>query len=270
MRNLVTTTTSEALLQACEDNMIAFWSPYGRARGNHLQSDDKLMWFYTGIQFPLFNGVIAVNAEVDEVKTVVDAMQRKIAMHSAPALWWIGPCSRPVDIDQLLQQQGLTPAGQVPGMALDLAGLAMASEKIDGFAIRQVDSAESRRLWGRIAAIGTGFTDAATAALASLEAGITDPQYHAQYRYIGYLDGVPVATSALVLEAGVAGVYAVATLPEARRKGIGNRMTREPLMKAKDMGYRVAILQSSSAGFPIYERIGFSEVCTYRLYLQNA
>jgi predicted acetyltransferase len=67
----------------------------------------------------------------------------------------------------------------------------------------------------------------------------------------------------------VAGIYAVATLPQARRKGIGRAMTVHPLIEARQIGYRVGILQSSSMGYPVYQSIGFQEVCTYRQYVQT-
>jgi len=140
---------------------------------------------------------------------------------------------------------------------------------IANFTIQKVSNAEMQALWARIAAVGTGFPDVATDALARLEAALVDPQYKAQHRYIGLLGGTPVATAAMVLDSGVAGIYAVATIPEARRKGIGRIMTVMPLLEARQIGYRVGVLQASAMGYSIYGKIGFRDVCNYRLYLQS-
>jgi ribosomal protein S18 acetylase RimI-like enzyme len=57
--------------------------------------------------------------------------------------------------------------------------------------------------------------------------------------------------------AGVASVYAVATLPAARGQGIGGAITLMPLLEAREMGYRYGVLFSSEMGVSVYERIGF-------------
>lgn len=57
--------------------------------------------------------------------------------------------------------------------------------------------------------------------------------------------------------AGVVSVYAVATLPAVRGRGIGAAITLKPLLLARDQGYRHGILFSSEMGVPVYERIGF-------------
>lgn len=261
--------SSDGLQLAMDRNMAAFWAPYGRGTGAELYFDKKLVWIYTGIATPLFNGVVNANLSPHGVKIVVDAIRVRIAVRGAPAFWWIGPLSRPGNIGKLLEQHGLKAAGSAPGMAVELASLQDRPNPIAGFEMKKVEGADMRSIWGRIAGAGTGFSQAAVAALERLEPTIDEPRYKAQQRYLGLLEGEPVACAALVLEAGVAGLYAVATLPEARRKGIGRAMTLRPLLEARGLGYRVGVLQSSSAGHDLYEALGFKDACRYTLYLQD-
>jgi len=81
------------------------------------------------------------------------------------------------------------------------------------------------------------------------------------------LDNKPVATSLLFLAAGVAGIYAVSTIPEARRKGIGAFMTQYPLVQARSKGYKIGVLQSSKVGVGVYRSLGFQEYCKISEYL---
>ena len=78
--------------------------------------------------------------------------------------------------------------------------------------------------------------------------------------YLGYLDGEVVAGSEMYLSAGVAGAYGVATLPHARRRGIGTAITGLPLREAQRAGAEWAVLQASPDGAALYARLGF-EAC---------
>lgn len=269
MQKFIDNTSSGNLLTALESNMTAFWSEYGRGNGCTLQSTPNVVWFYTGIQVAIFNGVIRAKMKYEDVKGIVDSLQSKIEERGAPALWWLGPQTTPEDLGVLLEQYGLQSTGETPGMAADLAVVNSMPMAIENFHIEKVGNVEMQALWARIAAIGTGFSDTAAAEMEKLEATLTDPRYKTQHRYIGFLDGTPVATSAMVLDSGVAGIYAVATIPEARRKGIGEIMTVTPLLEARRIGYHVGILQASSMGYPIYKRIGFKDVCKFNVYLQS-
>ncbi|MGA2436559.1 MAG: GNAT family N-acetyltransferase, partial [Bryobacteraceae bacterium] len=68
--------------------------------------------------------------------------------------------------------------------------------------------------------------------------------------YVGYLDSEPVTSAAVVSEAGVAGVYAVATLAAHRRKGYGEAAVRHALEQTRiAAGVEATVLESSESGY---------------------
>ena len=77
-----------------------------------------------------------------------------------------------------------------------------------------------------------------------------------------WLHDEPVALTSLFLHAGVAGIYGVTTIPEARRQGIAAAMTQSALHEARLLGYRVAILSPTQMSRGIYRRLGFQEYST--------
>ena len=85
--------------------------------------------------------------------------------------------------------------------------------------------------------------------------------------YLALLDGKPVGTSQLFLSEGVAGIYNVTCKPEARGQGIGSAITLAPLLEARQMGYRIGILQASKEGYDVYRRLGFQDYGKLSVYL---
>jgi len=85
--------------------------------------------------------------------------------------------------------------------------------------------------------------------------------------YMGLLDGKPVATSQLCISAGVAGIYNVTCLPEARKRGIGSALVMCPLFDARQVGMKIGVLQSSPMGYNAYKRLGFQDFGQLGVYL---
>jgi len=85
--------------------------------------------------------------------------------------------------------------------------------------------------------------------------------------YVGYLDGEPVCTAAIVVGGGALGVYNVGTLPSFQRRGYGECVMRHALADARARhGIERTILQSTPAGLRLYERMGYRTVSRVAVY----
>jgi ribosomal protein S18 acetylase RimI-like enzyme len=85
--------------------------------------------------------------------------------------------------------------------------------------------------------------------------------------YVGYVDGEPVCTAAVVMGGGAAGLYNVATLPGRQRKGYGEAVMRRALEDMRRThGVERVILQSTPAGLRLYQRMGFETVTRVSVY----
>lgn len=262
--------SSEELQVASIVNMAEFYSIYGLGEGGALISNADSVSFYSGLPAPVFNGVVPINMTSEDVRSTLEDMQSKLNKKGGPAMWWIAPQTMPDNVDALMEQYGLKHVGEAPNMFVDILTLSPMESPIENFRIEKVnkDRPEQQALWARTAAKGFGEPESVATPVAELESTFDNSHYKAAHHYIGYLNDVPVASSSMVLDSGVAGIYAVATAPEARRKGIGAAMTRMPLLEAKEMGYHVGILQASAMGYPVYKRIGFQETFKFQTYLQ--
>jgi GNAT superfamily N-acetyltransferase len=85
--------------------------------------------------------------------------------------------------------------------------------------------------------------------------------------YVGYANGDPVVSGLGWRTGRTIGVYSIATVPSARRRGYGAAMTARVVADGVVEGCDVAALQASEMGRPIYERLGFRTVVRYAAYV---
>lgn len=154
-----------------------------------------------------------------------------------------------------------------PGMvAFPIDHLATVATDTPGFEIRRVTDAagvEDHRV-----VVTDGFGVARSVADETSGLGLLDtPECTI---YVGYADGLRV-TSGLGWRTGrVIGVYAISTVPVARRRGYGEAMTAHVIADGIAAGCDVAVLQASETGRRIYERLGFRVDVRYNAYARSA
>lgn len=85
--------------------------------------------------------------------------------------------------------------------------------------------------------------------------------------FIVYLDGDPVSIAMTIVSHGVAGIYWVGSLEQARGRGLGRAVTAAATNAGFEMGAEIASLQASPMGRPIYAEMGYETVFDYRLMI---
>jgi len=84
--------------------------------------------------------------------------------------------------------------------------------------------------------------------------------------WLAWKNGVPISKIGLYKGSGSAGIYGVATKPEARGLGIASILMNVAMQAAQEMGYKLAVLDSSPLAEKLYQRLGFVTVAPLRLY----
>ena len=252
--------------QAVEENQ---WACSSRAFGNGFHEEEDLAWCATGILDPGFNRVFKARLRPDALDRRIEETLEPFRGRKLPMCWWVGPASSPANLGERLESHGLRLEDRVPGMAVELDFLKRV-EPPKGLRIERVRDRRALADWTRIIISVFGLPVESSSIILELfdRLGYTPDSNWVDY--VGILGDETVSASTLFLEREVAGIYNVATLPDARGRGIGAAMTFAPLQEAREMGRRIGILQSSHMGYGVYRRLGFEQCCTIDMYVKTS
>ena len=253
---------------AIEQNFTEKMAVFGRGLpGAELHIDKELAWFYTGR--PHLNGVLRTELLKDEpdyinakIRETCDYFRRR----NVSLGWAVGPGTRPAGFGTSLEAHGFIHRGTTTGMAVDLDSVRREMPQVDGLRITRI---EDREMLKHICPLEMQAFDSSEAEAQNyydVYAAIGFDCSTGWHYYLGWLNGVPVAMATLLLAAGVAGIYGVATLPAARRQGIGTAMVLHAIQDVRRAGYRVAVLSPTDMSIRIYRELGFQEYCAVEHY----
>jgi GNAT superfamily N-acetyltransferase len=255
------------LAWATDQNFIELHKQMGCLPGAEVHDEADLMWFATQIKMGGFNGVVRASLRPEDVGRKVAEVTEMFRRRSTSWSWGVGPTSQPTDLGRLLEEHGMKVGGSELAMSADLHALNGDVPRPEGLSIVRVRDDATLDAYMHAMATGFGppedFSRQWRTVFECLGLGEEVPFQH----YLGLLNGEPVASSSVFYGAGVAGIYMVATVPSARGRGIGSYITLAPLLDARDLGYRVAILQATEMGSNIYRRLGFQSYGTFAFYV---
>ncbi len=248
-----------SLMESVEANLLGHVSfVQQRLPGMTVDHRDGLVIVDSGLDSNTFNKVLAVRLAERDADARIDEALTYVHETGRPFTWWLGPCSRPLDLEQRLQQRGLTPDEYELGMTIELEAAPVQVAEPSGTSIVAVSDAEQLADFAGVLASLADPPDEVVIEFFTRAVDHLLPEDCPMRFYIAYVDGVAAAVSELFLGGGVAGVHMVATAESYRRRGLGMALTWRALEEGRRRGLVTGALQASAQGQPVYERLGFA------------
>ena len=249
----------------------ANWENYhyclGQARNAELSIGRYLNWLMTDLPDHFMNLVISTQLPCEGTAELISrTLVRFRSMKIRKFSWLVHEGLQSLELNDALVANGLIfREAFATEMAIDLSVLSENPHRKPHLKIIAVEDEITLKEWIHVASRGFEIDEAFEQVWQDL---FVDTIFRPQYRtFLALLDGKPVGTSQLFLSAGVAGIYNVTVIPEARFQGIGSAVTLAALLSARRLGYRIGILQASKQGYSVYRRIGFHDVGKLSVYL---
>ena len=188
---------------------------------------------------------------------------------AASRVWARGGVAEDRELISVAEAAGFRSVYEMPEMVI--AKRVEAPQLADGVAIRQLTGAEDAEAYWRIAAAAyadVGFPPEVFSFYKGLER--LCPGRRRALAFLADLDGDPVAIAMTIVNHGIAGIYWVGNLAEARGRGIGRAVSAAATNAGFDLGADLASLQASPMGEPVYRALGYETIYDYRLLLSPA
>jgi GNAT acetyltransferase-like protein len=226
-----------------------------------ISGDDGIQGCATGIPSPGLNGVWCsqLNPDPTELERLLDELDER----ELPHVLQVRPGAE-VAAAAIAERRGLVADEDVPLMRLDDARGIEAIEPPAGFVVRPLESDEAE-LHARTAAAGFGEKPEHFVRLVVPEV----LRAEGTRAYVGELDGQVVTTALGVTRGDCVGVFNVGTPEAHRRRGYGAAITARAVADGLTAGASWAWLQSSKAGYRVYEALGFETVERWRCWVRT-
>ncbi|MBI2792275.1 MAG: GNAT family N-acetyltransferase [Gammaproteobacteria bacterium] len=213
--------------------------------------------------FALFNSVFETNVKQENLLSVINNM-KKIYQHKKQFCWWMTDFVKPKEIQEALKHEGFTIGNPFSGMFYNLTKPLTFTEELSSIHIQTVTNKEELDTWIKPLQVAFEIDDRSTAFCANALKSLFDDVRFKHY-FVEVKEKV-VGVGSLFTENGVSGFYNLGVLPEYRHQKIATALKYFRLKESQRLGATVAILQSSSMGKALDQKIGFNSVFDFVPY----
>ena len=241
------------MLSKLEEDTYGFWAEFAHCPGGTRGEDGGARWFRSGVPFVNYNGVVGVGCDID-------TMLARVRAWGLPARWMASTTSAN-GFEARVAERGLAIVDESPGMVARIEDLPRPQS--DELTVEVVRDERQRDEWDDVFRDAFGFSPEVAAHVRAAHAWPCLHEHSRTYLLMRR-EGVPVATGLLHSTPGVAGVYGIGVRRAFRRRGLGALATLLTVREGARRGASMAMLQATKDGFPVYAKLGFQTICSFK------
>lgn len=270
MEEILSTLSDPRLIAALEANLEEEMMSFGRVlSGAEVYNDGQIEGFFTGREH--LNGILRTHLKYMDAQAIQERIGVVLDYFRAKQVskigWSVGQDCQPTNMVDYLEQQGFRRLEEENiGLALDSTAVCVEESCVEGLEIRELVDIEDLSVLYKIEVEGFGSSEAMAGHYCEMYRNAGFGQGTNWRHFGGWWQGEVVAATSLLFHAGVAGIYGVATVPQARRQGIARALVLRAIEVARQQGYRIVILSPTDLSEGIYQRLGFREYTRIRHY----
>ena len=216
-----------------------------------------------------YNAVVRTHLEPQTADAALDFVLSRYRERGVDFMWIDHPSATPDDLGLRLVSRGLEAVEVATGMSLELADCqATAPTPL----VREAADDAALEAYGDLLMRYWEIPEDEQGLVTELHQ-YWSPSRLTGHRYVAFTpEGVPIGKGYLSLTGptGVASIFGMSVIPEARGRGVASTITTAMLSRAKDEGCVRAVLHSSEAAVGVYRRAGFVERCELTVYATNS
>jgi GNAT superfamily N-acetyltransferase len=226
----------------------------------------------TGLKIPLLNLAIGSNFPADATETEIEAeietVKKFFSRRHVPWYWWMNTSPSPKNIGTILKEHGIEYDDRpLPAMAAPLSKMDGLPGVLEHIRVWQAESMADLRAASNVRKKAFRFPEGAAVTYFEDMASDWLENSNAKLFLAGETTKDPVSMGAVIMGAGIPGIYVMATLPEHHRRGYGKAILTSLIKEAVKGGHQIIALTASKAGYGLYSQFGFHHIFDFDFYL---